>query len=110
DKYVWFYSEKINWWKGQVDSGVAENIKDVKKQITVEQNNTNPEIHGSSSIVNFRENEPNNYQGFHYTYERNSNKLWITLLDKNITIVEIYKNSRLIYMLNDPDLNFAISL
>lgn len=110
DKYVWFYNEKINWWKGQVDPGVAEIIKDVKRQITIEQNNTNLQISGKSFIFDFRENEPNSYQGFYYKYESNTNELQIKLLDKNIKSLEIYSNSRLIYTLNDPDLDFVISL
>lgn len=110
DKYVWVYNEKINWWKGQVDPGVAEIIKDVKRQINMEQNNANPQISGKSSAFYFKEKEPDNYQGFYYNYEKKRNKLQIKLLDQNIISLEVYNNSRLIYTLNNPPLDFAINL
>jgi len=110
DKYVWFYNEKINWWKGQVDSGVAEIINGVKKQISMERNNTNLQISGKSSIFNIKEGEQNNYQGFYYNYEKNTNELQVKLLDKNITSLEVYNNSRLIYSLNETPLEFTINL
>ena len=110
DKYVWFYNENINWWKGQVDSGVAEIINDVKRQINLERNNTNVEVNGKSTTFHFKQTEPDNYHGFHYTYEKNTNKLQIKLLDKNIISLEVYNNSRLIYSVNNPALDFAINL
>jgi hypothetical protein len=110
DKYVWFYNEKINWWKGQVPSGVAEIIKDVKTQINIERNNTNLEVSGKSSTFDFKQREQDNYHGFHYTYGKKSNELNIKLLDKNITSLEVYSNSRLIYSVNNPAWKFAINL
>ena len=110
DRYVWFYNEKIYWWRGQVDSGVAGIISDVKRQITMEQHNTNLQVSGKSSIFDFKTDKQNTYEGFYYNYERNTNELQVKLLDRKITRLEIYSNSRLIYTLNDPHLNFVINL
>ena len=43
DKYVWFYSERINWWKAEVDAGVNEIINAVKTEIHADQNNQSDE-------------------------------------------------------------------
>ena len=76
----------------------------------MERNNTNLQISGKSSIFNIKEGEQNNYQGFYYNYEKNTNELQVKLLDKNITSLEVYNNSRLIYSLNETPLEFTINL
>jgi len=110
DKYVWFYNERINWWKGEVDSGVAKIITDVKNTINAQQNNRSNQINGNSLLLNFKENKPDNYQGFYYSYTKNTNALRIKLLDKDIISIQVYNNSRLIYNLTDPSVNFSIDL
>lgn len=110
DKYVWFYDERINWWTGQVDSGVTEIINGVRNKINAEQNNPADQINGKSFVNDFRKNEPDNYQGFFYNYIKSKNKLQIRLLNSNIEILQVYKNSRLIYEIKNPSLNFTIDL
>lgn len=110
DKYVWFYNERINWWKGEVDPGVAKIITDVKNKTNAQQNNTNTQISGNSLILDFKEKKPDNYQGFHYNYTKNRNVLRIKLLDKDITSLQVYNNSRLIYEYNNLPVNSIIDL
>ena len=110
DKYVWFYNERINWWKGQGDSGVAQVIKEVRKKINAEQNNKADQVSGYSFVNDFRKKEPDNYQGFFYNYIKDRNNLQIKLLNSDITNLQVYKNSRLIYEIKSPSLNFVIDL
>lgn len=110
DKYVWFYDERINWWKGQVDSGVADVINKVQNKINTEQNNNVDQISGKSLVNDFRKNEPDDYQGFFYNYIKSTNNLQINLLNSDIGILQIYKNSRLIYEIKTPSQNFTIDM
>lgn len=110
DKYVWFYNERINWWKGQVNSGVAKIINDVKNTMNAQRNNTNSQIIGNSVMLNFKEKEPDSYQGFHYNYNKTTNRLQIKLLNNDIKNIQVFDNSRAIYDLNNPSTNFTISL
>ena len=110
DKYVWFYSERINWWKGEVDSGVANIINEVKNTINTQQNSKSNHIKGNSLTLNFKENKPGNYQGFFYSYAKKTNTLRIKLLDININSLKIYNDSRLIYEYGKVVLNSTLNL
>jgi hypothetical protein len=110
DKYVWFYNENTNWWKGQVDSGVAEIITSVKNKIHSEYNNNASQINGRSFIMDFQKKKVVDYQGFSYSYLKKSNILEIKLMQDNITNIRVYENSRLIYDLNKPSASFTINL
>jgi hypothetical protein len=111
DKYVWFYNEKINWWKNQVDSGVTDIINEVRDRINVEQNNRNPQIKGESLIFDFKKISPdNNYQGFGYNYIVSRNMLEINFLKKDIINLRVYQNSRLIYNIENPEMRFKVDL
>jgi len=110
DKYVWFYNERINWWKDQVDSGVIQVINEVRNKINAEQNNKADQISGKSLVNDFRKKRPDNYHGFSYNYTKDKNNIQIKLLNTNIRILQVYKNSRLIYEVKNPSINFAIDL
>lgn len=110
DKYVWFYNENTNWWKSQVDSGVAEIITEVKTKIYSEYNNDASQINGRSFIMAFQKKEPVVYQGFSYSYLKRNNLLNIKLLQTDIANIMVYENSRIIYNLNKPGENFTINL
>jgi hypothetical protein len=110
DKYVWFYNENTNWWKDQVDSGVAEIITEVKNKVHSEYNNNASQINGRSFIMDFQKKKPVDYQGFSYNYLQKNNTLEIKLLQDDILNIKVYENSRLIYNLNKPSANFTINL
>ena len=110
DKYVLFYNERINWWQGKVDSGVANIINDVKNTINTQQNNKSNQIRGNSLLLNFKESKPDSYQGFYYSYTKSTNSLQIKFLDLNISSLKIYNNSRLIYDYGKVVLNSTINL
>jgi len=110
DEYVWFYNEKINWWKNQVDSGVAEIINGVRDKINLELNNNSSQIFGKSLIIDFKKKIPDNYQGFNYNYLQNKNILEIKLLKNDFKNIRVFKNSRLIYNIDNPGKNISIDL
>ncbi len=110
DKYVWFYNERINWWKNEVDSGLSEIIKGVRNKIDAELNNKYFQVNGKSLILDFKKEVPETYDGFIYTYLKNKNVLQIKLLKNDIKNIQVFKNSRLIYNVNDPKMNFTINL
>jgi len=110
DKYVWFYNERINWWKGLVDTGVARIINEVKNIVNIEQNNTNPQINGYSGIHDFKEILPNSYHGISFIYTQKTNELYIKLLDVGIKNIQVFNNSRVIYAINSPPTDFTINL
>lgn len=110
DKYVWFYNERINWWKGQVDSGVANIIDEVKNKINTERNNRSNQLNGKSSIFDFKEKQPENYQGFLFSYTKRGNILQIKLLNDGIKSLQVCSNSRLIYEIENPSVDFTINL
>ena len=96
DKYVWLYSERIDWWNGKVDPGVVEIINDVTNKLKSEKNHKSNQINGYSQLFNFKKDQTDTYQGFYYDYRKNSNNLYIKLLDTTISSLKIYNNSRLI--------------
>lgn len=110
DKYVWFYNERINWWKGDVDSGVAQIIKDVQEKISSEQNNKEDQISGTSLLYDFYPKEPAYDPGFSFDYTRSKNILQIKLLNSDIKRLRIFNNSKLIVDLKDPSTNSTVSL
>lgn len=110
DEYVWFYNERINWWKGDVDAGVAQIIKDVQKKINIEQNNKSDQISGTSLLYDFYPKEPDYDPGFSFDYTRSKNILQIKLLNSNIKRLQIFNNSRLIVDLKDPSTSSTVSL
>lgn len=110
DEYVWFYDERINWWKGDVDSGVAQIIIDVQEKIITEQNNKSDEISGTSLLYDFYPKEPDYHAGFSFNYFRSKNTLQIKLLKDDINRLRIFNNSSLILDLKDPPTNAIIDL
>ena len=110
DKYVWFYNERINWWKGQVDTGVARIINEVKDKIYLEQNNSDPQISGYSVILDFKGKTPDNYRGISFLYSRNKNAIHISLFDTGIKNIQLFNNSRIIYNIENPSNDFTINL
>ncbi|HUZ58004.1 MAG TPA: hypothetical protein VMU83_04420 [Hanamia sp.] len=110
DKYVWFYDERMNWWKGEIDSGVAKIIQDVRNKINKEQNNKANEISGKSLYYDFAPKQHESGQEFFYNYTKSKNSLQINLLNSDIKRLRIFNNSRLIYDINSPSLNFTIDL
>ena len=110
DKYVWFYNERIDWWKNKVDSGLADIINEVKDKIGAELNNNSPRIKGYSMARNFKNKEPDNYRAIAYTYQKDKNQLEIQLLKNDIKQLLIYNNSHLIYNNDSPPSNLTISL
>jgi|GEM_PF-1483652 len=109
-KYVWFYNERINWWKGRVDTGVARIIDEVKNIMNIEQNNTDPQISGYSGIHDFKETSPDGYRGISFIYTQKTNELNIKLLDVGIKNIQVFNNSRIIYVVNSPPAYFTINL
>lgn len=110
DKYVWFYNERINWWKGLVDSGVANIIRNVRNKINEEQNNKANQISGESSFYDFAPIQHDTGKGFFYNYTRNKNTLQIKLLSNDIKRLRVFNNSKLIYDITDPSSIFTIDL
>ena len=110
DKYVWFYDERVNWWKNQVDPGVKEIITEVKNKINSEFNNRSPRLSGESSVPDFKKKEGDNYHGFSYHYAKNKKIIRIQLLKNDIKNIQLYINSLLIYSSDNPSTTFSIDL
>lgn len=110
DKYVWFYNQKINWWKNEIDPGVTEIITAVKDKINSELNSNSIETTGKLSILNFKRKQGSSYQGVSYNYIKAKKLLEIKVLKNDIKNLQIYKNSFLIYNVNDPTTNFTVDL
>ncbi|MFS8082954.1 MAG: hypothetical protein ACMG51_05840 [Ginsengibacter sp.] len=111
DKYVWFYNEKINWWKNQVDSGISKLITDVKDRINSEFDvmNHSSSISKSFSRYEFRNGNTEVRPGS-ALYNPSTNILKIYAGTSSFTSIELYKNSRLIFTKEDPPINFEIDL
>ncbi len=107
---VWFYNERINWWQNKVDSGLSDIIKSVRNKIDAEIENNSSSITGKSMIPDFKKAVPESYQGFIYTYSKNKNFLQIKLLKNDIVNLQVFKNSRLLYNVNNPRMNVTINL
>jgi hypothetical protein len=110
DKYVWFYNERIDWWKNKVDSGLTDIINEVKNKINAELNNNSPRINGYSLARNFKNKEQDNYRAISYTYQKDKNQLDIKILKDDVKQLLIYNNSHLIYNNDSPPPNLTISL
>lgn len=96
DKYVWFYNERINWWSGKVDSGVAQIINIVKDTVNDQWNKKGSYINGYSNCFDLNQ-KASGYKGFYYSYSKTKNTLQVTLLNANVISLQLYNNSRLIH-------------
>lgn len=111
DKYVWFYNEKINWWKNQVDSGISNIIIKVKNRIKKEYSLTSSKIINARpfSRYEFRSSNTEPRDGDAY-YNPQTNILKIDAAPLQFTSIELYKNSRLIYSQKNPPQKFELNL
>ena len=110
DKYVWFYSEAINWWKGEVDSGVVKLVSEVKRKINTERNNSSVQVSGKNIGLDFKRKEQDVGEEFYYTYTRSNNSLRIKLFNGDINNFKLFSNSRLIDNIDDPPKEFTLNL
>lgn len=112
DKYIWFYNEKVDWWKGKVYEGVKEILEDVRNNINKEQiqKKASLSIAGRSRTFNFKESNPLQQQDFTYTYIKSDNSIQVKLLNKKIKKLSFFQNSRLIYTISDPRAAATIKL
>ena len=110
DKYIWLYSERIDWWNGKIDPGVIEIIKDVRNKLKTQNDNRRNQINGYSLLFILKKDQTNTYPGFYYDYRKNSKKLYIQLLDTTISSIKIYNNSRLILNYRKVLVNSTIDL
>ena len=111
DKYVWFYNERINWWKDDTASAVEKVIVNVRGKMLDDQRIKSAVISGNSTIFNFKEEKQNaSYQGFHYNYRQSKNILEIQILNKDINNLQVYENSRLIVEIKYPAAKSMIDL
>ena len=109
DKYVWFYNERINWWNGKVDSGVARIINTVKETVNDQWNKKSSDISGYSSRFDLNQKDLG-YKGFYYNYSKTKNTLQVTLLNANLISLKLYNNSRLIHEYGSKPQNSIINL
>ena len=111
DKYVWFYNEKVNWWKDQVDSGISKLITDVKVRINSEFDvmNHGSAISRSFSRYDFRNGNTEIRQGS-ALYNPSTNILKIYAGNSSFTTIELYKNSHLIFTKENPPINFEFDM
>ena len=111
DKYVWFYNEKINWWKNQVDPEISKLITNVKDQLNSEFDvmNHSSAISPSFSRYEFRNGNTEERPG-KVLYNPSTNIIDIYSGNTSFKTIELYKNSRLIYTKQDPPINFEIDL
>jgi hypothetical protein len=110
DKYVWFYNERIDWWKNKVDSGLADIINEVKNKINTDLNNNSSRAAGYTSALNFKNKKPDDYRALSYTYQKDKNQLEIKLLKNDVRHLLIYNNSHLIYNIDNPPSSLTINL
>lgn len=110
DKYVWFYDERLNWWKDPPDGEMVKIITDVRNEMNAGQNDKAAKISGNSSLFDFTAKSYDKNNGFSYRYTKSKNILDITLLKNDINTLQIYNNSRLIYEIKNPPSNFKIDL
>lgn len=110
DKYVWFYNQKVNWWKGEIDSGVANIIQNVKKQVRSEWDHTPANRKGSLNSYDSDASSIQSFPAVSYSYQASSRRLGISDRDTLITSVRIFENSNLIYETNRSGPVYSINL
>ena len=117
DKYVWFYNERVNWWSNAIDTGVADIIQSVKKEINKESENRSDTITGKSSpsLLNrlssdLKTTESTENIQFYFSFSKKKKILQIAFLSKETKEVQLYLNSRLIYNVKNPAQNMRIDL
>lgn len=110
DKYVWFYSERIDWWKDRGTSDLTKIVKQVQSQIKDESSSNVAVIKGHSFSPDFKKTTITGNPLFSYSYWPRNNKLQIDLLQNDIQILQIFENSHLIASFENPGRNFTTQL
>lgn len=100
DRYVWFYSEQLNWWK-KPDAVLANIILDVKNKANNNIQNIQEKKSGYSSLETLS-GDGQSDAGFTFSYSVQKRTLFISNLKKETKTLNIYINSRLIRSVNDP--------
>jgi hypothetical protein len=111
DKYVWFYNERINWWKEEIDPGVVDALRGVRKQINSKVSKSDTTIKGTSLAFNFMENNSHKTNGvFYFEYSKKKNTIDIQLLHSDVINLQVYENSRLVKEVKNPKAKTTINL
>jgi hypothetical protein len=110
DKYVWFYSERIDWWNGRGTSDLTKIIKQVQGQIKDQSLSNATNVKRYSFSPDFKKQNIIGNQSFSYRYFRRNNKLQINLLQNDIQTLQIFENAHLIATFENPLQNFGIKL
>ncbi len=109
DEYVWFYSERIDWWR-KGNAKIAELITKVRNEIKAEHSPNVSVIKGQSFVPDFKKSGENNYHSFSYSYTQSNKMLEIDLLRDNVQSLCIFQNSHLIQRTENPSRYLKISL
>ena len=109
DKYVWFYNERLDWWRKKVDSSLFNSIVRIKSELNSEYKNTKI-VEGKSKRMNFHSPYNNWYNGFNYIYSNENQLLNITLLNPTIIQLDIYINSKLVTSIINPKKSTSVEL
>lgn len=109
DKYVWFYNNKIDWWRKRNDT-VAGIIRSVEKRVRAEYNNKKNTLSGNSSLMNFVKLAADTNSGFSYSFSKSSNLLKVNFSPPDITYFYVFENSKLLYTIINPSKSLNIVL
>jgi hypothetical protein len=110
DKYVWFYNERLDWWRGEVDPKLINAIKKIKSRVRSEYNDTIKIKSGQSFRMDFHNIYNEWYNGFKYSYSKKNRFLSINLLNNEINRLELYVNSTLISSMDNPKKDISFNL
>ena len=101
DRYVWLYSEQLNWWKKPDEVVVAKIITGVKNKADNNIHNIQEKTSGHSSFETLS-GEDHSDPGFNFNYSVQKRTLFISNLKKGTKTINIYANSRLIRSVKNP--------
>ncbi len=110
DKYIWFYTEKSNWWEDKVDPGVKKIINDTRKKIKLEQKTGNYFASGKSRVFDVTVKLPEQKNAFDYVYDAANNSLVIKNIEAAVKSITVFQDSRPIHVVKTMAKTVNISL
>lgn len=108
DKYVWFYNSKIDWWRGKLNNGIVNIIREVKNKVVGEYAiRDRPRSGQSYDVVNGKLIN-NNF--FSFTYDPQLKKLEVTFNVDSIQSFKVFESSKNLFEIENPAKQLSLTV
>lgn len=108
DKYVWFYNQKFDWWRGNLNNKIAKIIQEVKNKLAGEYANRDQPTAGQSYDVINGKLTKNDF--FSFTYDPQLRKLEVTFQEDDIQRFKVFESSKNLFEIENPAKQLSLTI